>query len=298
MRHAFDPRIAILFNNSLPADTPSHAILHIRHPSSVIPRAMPSPFSTALILILCAAAARGGEQRILAEDDASSSEYKAGWKTAGGGTGLRDWTFQTLKAAGSEAHAGFYVAEAGKADLKGAAIRGKAFGLFANGVGFEAASAFRSFKKPLAIGQTFSFLMEHGEIVKKFAKDDPATGSIGITLRTGNASEKAGDYNKGARFEFGCYEGAKTYRIFDGEAAHDTGVPLTGGGLSVSLTLLAADMYDIEITSLADKKTTKLSTRKLGGAAGGKIESLCIFNRDGERSDAFFNGFQITGEIE
>ena len=255
-------------------------------------------FSAVLIFLLCAIRARAGEQRILAEDDASSSAYSAGWKNSGGGTGLRDWTFQTLKAAGGETHAGFYLAESAHADLQGVAIRGKAFGLYANGVGFEVAAAFRQFKKPLAIGQTFSFLIKHGEIVKIFDKDDPATGSIGITLRSGNAADKAADYNKGARFEFGCYESERTYRIYDGESAHDTGVPLTGGGLSVSLTLLTADSYDIEITSLADKKTTTLSARKLGGTAGGKIESLCIFNRDGERSDAFFNGFQITGEIE
>ena len=258
------------------------------------------PFRLFVLLasLLCTIGARAGEQRILAEDDASTTAYSAGWKATGGGTGFRDWTFQTLKAATGEAHAGFYLAESGHAELKGVGIRGKAFGLFANGTGFEAAAAFRQFKKPLAIGQTFSFLINHGTIAKKFDKDDPATGSIGITLRTGNAAGNAGDYNKQARFEFGCYEGARNYQIYDGDSAHDTGVPLTDGGLSVSLTLLTADTYDIEITSLADKKTTKLSARKLGGTAGGKIESLCIFNRDGERADAFFNGFQVTGGDE
>ena len=255
--------------------------------------------SVFLFLILAAVSTEAGERMILAEDDASDAAYKSGWKSAGGGMGFREWTFQTLKAGAGETHAGFFVAEPGhNADLNGIAIRSKAFGLYANGVGFESAAAFRALKTPLAVGQTFSFLFEHGKIQKKFDRDDPATGAIGITLRAANAAGAVGDYNKGARFEFGCYEGRQTYQIYDGGSERDSGVALTDAGLSISFTLVTADTYDLEITTLADKKTTTLKARKLGGKGGAGIESFCIFDRDGEKADAYFNGFQVTGERE
>lgn len=252
-----------------------------------------------LILIPGFVSAQAGDRMVLAEDDASDPLYKEGWKEEGGGTGLGAWTFQSLKTERTQSHAGFFIAETARnSDLNGIAIRGRAFGLFANGVGFEIASAFRPLKKPLMVGQTFSFLIEHAGIVKKFEQDDPATGSIGIVLRAGNAKDSVEDYNKGARFEFGCYEGKGTYQIYDGEPAGDTAIPLTDAGLSVSFTLVTPDTYDLEITTLSDKKTTTLKGRKLGGEAGTKVGSVCIFDRDGEKSDAFFNGFQITGERE
>lgn len=252
-----------------------------------------------VLALACIAGLQARDRMILAEDDASNTAYKSGWSSASAGLGFRDWTLRTLKEQTRDSNAGFYIAEkAGNHDLNGVAIRGKAFAMYANGHGFEAAAAFRLLKKPLAVGQTFSFLLEHGAFEKKSAHDDPAKGAIGITLRSGNASENAADYNKGARFEFGCYEGSATYRIFDGGTEHDTGVALSNGGLSISLTLVTADTYDLEITKLADMKTTTLPGRKLGGTAGGKIESFCVFDRDGEKSDAYFNGFQITGEIE
>ena len=252
-----------------------------------------------VIALACAIPTHAGDRRVLAEDDASNTAYKDAWTSSGAGLGFRDWTLRTLKAQSGESNAGFFIAEKSRNnELSGVAIRDKAFGLYANGHGFEIAAAFRALKKPLAVGQTFSFLLKHGAFEKKFAQDDPAKGSIGITLRTGNACETVADYNKAARFEFGCYDGSPTYRIFDGETEHDTGIVLTAGGLSVSLTLVTADTYDLEVTTLADKKTTVFPGRKLGGTVGGKIESFCAFDRNGEKSDAYFNGFQITGEIE
>ena len=165
-------------------------------------------------------------------------------------------------------------------------------------MGFEAVTAFRPIGRTLAPGMAFSFTMKHGEFVKKFDTDDPAPGSTGITLRTGNANANTDDYNRGARWEFGAYEGQGNYQIYDGEAKQDTGIPTSDGGLSVTFVLTGPDTYDLEVTKLDGKKTTKLKGRKLGGAAGGKLESFCIFNRDGEKADVFFNGFQVTKEAE
>jgi hypothetical protein len=262
-------------------------------------RPLALPVCLFLALLGCATAALSKDRLILSEDDASTAAYREGWKSDGGGTGFGAWAFSVLTAPEGETHAGFFPAEAAKQpELKGAAIRGRAFGLFANGVGFEVAAAFRPIKRPLAVGQTFSFLMENGTIAKKFDRDDPGTGAIGLTLRTGQAAGNVDDYNRGARFEFGAYEGTATYQIFDGEAEHDSGIPLTNGGLSISVTLITADTYDLEVANLADGKITTLKGRKLGGTAGAALESFCIFDRDGESSDAFFNGFQISGESE
>lgn len=103
------------------------------------------------------------------------------------------------------------------------------------------------------------------------------------------------DYKSGARVEFSAVAGKKNYQAVDGGSDADTGVPVTDSGVSVSITLTDADTYDLEITTLGDKKTTTLKGRKLAGSSGGSIESFCITNRNGEKSDGFFNGFQIIG---
>jgi len=250
-----------------------------------------------LLFLLSVLPLRADDQ-ILAEDDASDPAYRGGWKTESGGSGFGNWTLQSQKAEGAESYAGFFVADStstgSNPDSAAIALEGKAFGMFANGSGFEIASAFRPLKRPLAVGQTFSFLIKYGEFVKKTDKDDFAGGSVGITLRSGTASSSVEDYNKGARFEFGAYAGKPNYQIYDGEKTQDTGIPLTNGGLTVSVTVVTADTYDIEVTSFEDKKKTTLKGRKFGGTAGELIESFCIFDRNGEKNDAFFNGFQIT----
>lgn len=252
-----------------------------------------------LFLAALSASALAKDQFVLAEDDASMPAYKSGWKGDSGGTGFREWTLRAQKTAGAESHAGFYVADStGQKDLLGAALRGRAFALYANGHRFEAAAAFRPFKKPLAVGQTFSFLLKHGTIEKKHASDDPGTGAIGLTLRSGHAAESIGDYNRGARFEFGSHEGRETYQIYDGDTSRDSGIRLSEAGVSVSLTLVTPDTYDLEVTTLGDKKTSVLKGCKLGGEKGAALESFCVFNRDGEKADAFFNGFQVTGASE
>ena len=89
------------------------------------------------------------------------------------------------------------------------------------------------------------------------------------------------------RFVGGSYDGA-------GADKTDSGVPLTDSGVIVTITITGADTYDLEIQTAADKKLTKLPGRKLSGA--GAITSLAIFNRDGEKTDAFLNALQVARE--
>ncbi len=148
------------------------------------------------------------DQTNVAEDDASQEAYNGGFDSGkNGGSGFGEWKV-TNEGNDENRHSGFFVATTdNNKDLNGIAKNGKAWGLFANGTGFEQAVAYRSFKEPLAVGDSFSFMMENGKIEKKFENDDPSTGSIGLTLRTGNATDSPADYNKDAVFEFGLLRG-------------------------------------------------------------------------------------------
>ena len=237
------------------------------------------------------------ESVVIAEDDASQSAYGSGWDNSkNGGSGFGNWTL-TTEGNDNDRHSGFFIATTkDNSDLNGIAKNDKAFGVFANGTGFEQAVGYRAFEKPLKPGDSFSFMMENGTFEKKFDTDDPTPGSIGIVLRTSNANSSVADYNKDAVFEFGYYNGKDNYQIFDGSGADkaDSGVAFTDNGVSVTVTITGADTYDLEIQTLKDKKVTKLPGRKL--SAGGSIQSFAIFDRNGEKHDAFFNQFQIARE--
>ncbi len=237
---------------------------------------------------------------VIGDDDASKTEYGSnGWSSEkGDGTGFGKWVLRTKADGIGNSHAGFFIAGAEKPDLNGVAIRGKAFGMYANGVGFEVATAFRDFDKPLKAGQSFSFLVEHGEIVKKFEMDAEGGGSLGVTLRSSGEARNTDDYNNAARFEFGYYQGQKGYVIYDGEGSKKLDIPFTDAGLAVTFTLVGADNYNLEVTTLADRKTVRLTGRKLGGASGAAVTSFCLFDRNGERDDVYFNGFQILQAAE
>jgi len=249
-------------------------------------------------LTLCLALIFGlvrADQINLAEDDASQGPIDTGKKS---GIGFGEWKLLT-EGNDDHRHSGSFIASSeNNKDLNGIAQNGKAWGLFANGTGFEQAVAFRAFSEPLAIGDSFSFLMESGRIEKKFDTDEPAFGSIGLTLRTSNAADTPADYRKDAVFEFSYEEGKDNYQIHDGTGADqaDSGIPCTDSGVIVTVTITGADTYDLEIQTAADKKLTKLPSRRL--ARAGAITSLAIFNRDGEKTDAFFNGLQVARAAE
>ena len=137
-------------------------------------------------------------------------------------------------------------------------------------------------------------MMENGVFEKKFDKDDPTPGSIGIVLRSGTANSSVADYNKEALFEFGYYQDKPNYQVYDGSGGDksDTGVPLNDAGVSVTVTITGSDSYDLEIQTLNDKKVTKLPGRKF--SSSGAIKSLAMFDRNGEKYDAYFNQLQVT----
>ena len=252
-----------------------------------------------VLAVLWALVAAGAyaEQIVIAEDDASQSAYGGQWdNTKNGGSGFSAWTL-TTEGNDDKRHSGFFIADTkNNPDLKSVAKNDKAFGFFANGPGFEQAVAYRAFEKPLQAGDSFSFMMETRNFEKKFEEDDPTPGSIGLTLRTSNANSSVADYNKDAVFEFGHYQGKDNYQIYDGSGPDkaDSGVAVSDAGISVTVTITGADTYDLEIQTLKDKKVVKLPGRRL--SASGSIQSLGIFDRNGEKNDAFFNQLQVERE--
>src|SRR5438105_11375091 len=146
------------------------------------------------VLALFLATSILADQTNTAEDDASQSAYGGSWDSGkNGGSGFGAWTL-TSEGSGENRYSGFFIADTKtNADLNGIQKNDKAFGLYANGAGFEQAVAYRAFEKPLQIGDSFSFMMENGQFEKKFDNDDPTPGSIGIVLRTGNADDSVAD---------------------------------------------------------------------------------------------------------
>ena len=252
--------------------------------------------------LLLAAQFACAEPTNIAEDDAAHSGYSGSWgNDKNGGSGFAAW-ITTSEGTGADQHAGFFIAEtSSNSDLNGIAKDGKAFGLFANGAGFEQAVAFRAFNKPLETGDSFSFMIETGGFEKKSDKETAGGGAIGLVLRSGSASSSPADYNAGAMFEFGHYQGTTNYQIHDGTQNSDSGVAFTDSGVIVTVTVTGSDSYDLEIQTAKDKNLTKLPGRKFGSAGSaksGSIESMAVFNRNGEKNDAYFNGFQISREAQ
>jgi hypothetical protein len=245
-----------------------------------------------LILALLNGAA---EPTNIAEDDAAA--YGGSWENGkSNGSGLGNWSL-TTEGNDDSRHSGFFIATTdNNKDLTGIAKDGKAFGLYANGSGFEQAVAYRSFDKPLAAGDSFSFMMETGNFEKKFDKDSSDTGSVGLTLRKGNATGTTADYNKDSLFEIGHYQGKGNYQIYDGSDKPDSGVPFSDQGISVTVTITGNDTYDLEIQTMKDKNLIKLPGRKLSSA--GPIESMAVFDRNSEKNDAFFNQFQVSRDSQ
>ena len=241
-------------------------------------------------LVLCAAhAAVCAPLEIVGQDDASQEDYKPGWSSGeNGGNGFGKWNLQTKTGGGGRSHAGFYLANTGDNSEDG-----KAFGVEAIGTSFEVAAAFRAFDQPLRAGQAFSLLLEHGTFVRKFDADSPDPASCGVTLLPDAAGTSTDEYDKGARFTFGYFPAEGAYVVRDGDGKKKLDVPFTDAGLAVTVSLLTADTYNLEVTVLSSRKTYHLDGRKLAGTPGVAVGGFCLFDRNGETSDVFFNGFQV-----
>ena len=195
---------------------------------------------------------------------------------------------------GEDRFAGFFLAEAeNEPDLAGAARQEKAFGIFANGVGFEETVAFRSFNEPLAEGDTLSFLLEFDGFQSKFDSDSPELASVGFALREGSSARGLEDMARGRAWVIAAVEGLSTYQIYDAEPRFNTRVFLDPEGIEVSLTLGAGGGYDLRIKTLGDGRIHEFPSRQFRPAEN-SIQSFALFNRNGGANNFYAGGFQLT----
>lgn len=225
-------------------------------------------------------------------ETASASAYGSEWKDGSGATdGWEGWVLRANGNADKKSYAGFYLAkQEEKSGSASVATEGKSFAVFADGEGFQEATAFRGFVKPLEPNQALSI-----DVVTPLPKGNSGNpGSLGLTLRNGKKADGPGDYNAGARFELTALEGQANYQIFDGPSqSSDSGLAITPAGLRVELILRTTDTYDLNLYPLSGGEPVRLKNRKLGGTAGTPLESLAIFNRDSEQN-VFFNRLRLN----
>lgn len=228
------------------------------------------------------------------EDQANQGFYGGGWNDGTGeDNGFFGWKMVS-KSDGEESFAGHYLGKVAERPEVAPITTDRVFGLFANGKGYEESVAFRGIAAPLQPGDNFTLEIVHGPFQQKGGQDDPAPGEVGVTYRTGNADGAVTDIDAGARLRFFAREGSPNYLIHDSEKEFDTGIPIAQEALALTLTLVDADTYDLEVINLKDKSVKLLEGRKFGGEAGAPIQSLAFFNRNAEAHDFFFNNFQLS----
>jgi hypothetical protein len=255
----------------------------------------PSRFAVSLAFLLCPGAAVWALTQVnVGEDQANQGMYGGGWNVGSGGdNGFFAWKM-VAKSDGEGSFAGHYLGKLGEKPEVAPITTDRVFALFANGKSYEESVAFRGIAVPLEPGDNFTFEILHGPFQQKGEQDDPAPSEVGVTYRTGHADGSVGDIETGARLRFFAREGSPNYLINDSEQEFDTGVPITQEALALTLTLVDADTYDLEIINLKDKAVKLLEGRKFGGANGAPIQSLAFFNRNAETHDFFFNNFQLS----
>lgn len=240
------------------------------------------------------AALWGKAQVNVADDDANQGMYSGGWNDGSGGdNGFFAWKM-VAKSDGEESFAGHYLANKNDHGVVEVISNDRAFALFANGRGYEESVAFRGIAVPLEPGDNFSFDILHGPFEQKGEVDDPTPGEVGVTYRTGNADNSVEEADQGTRLRFFAREGSPNYLVTDSEAEFDTGIPITWEAVSLTVTMVDADTYDLEVINLRDQTVQLFEGRKFGGEAGAPIQSLAFFNRNAETHDFFFNNFQLS----
>ena len=235
----------------------------------------------------------GASQVHIADDDANQGLYNDGWKDGSGGdNGFFPWKM-VAKSDGEGSFAGHFMGKKGEQGGVDVLTTDRIFALFANGRGFEESVAFRGISVPLEPGDNFSFDILHGPFAPKGDTDDGKPGEVGVVYRSGNANASVGDAESGARLKFMARKGSPNYLVTDSEKDFDTGIPITQDALALTVTMVDADTYDLEVINLRDQSRKLFEGRKFGGEAGKPISSLAFFNRNAEANDFFFNNFQL-----
>lgn len=257
-----------------------------------------------LLLTMVVVVSSHAQSYVAAEDEAYYDAYADGWQSGDwGGRGFRDWQLFALaySVAGEEQYAGFFIAEAEQeADLSESAREGRAFGIFANGTGFEETAAFRAFERPLTAGDAFSLRFEFDGFGTKFERDSEGISSVGIALRYAETATDLSELSQGRALVLVVIEGLSTYQIIDADGRFNTRVFLDDAGIEVGVTTGELGRYDLQITTLSDNVLYAFTNRRMSasdsdvGDASDSIKSFALFNLNGGVHNAYFGAFQVS----
>lgn len=252
-----------------------------------------------VFLLASLAVASASNQINIADDDADQGMYGGtSWdEGSGGDNGFFAWKFATKCEPAATGGGGFagrcFV---GKQDHEGleAITAGRAFALFANGQGAEKSVAFRGIAAPLEPGDNFSVDILASALAKEGAAPRGAPGEAGVVYRAGGATGSVADLADGARLKFYARADKPNYLIDDSEKEFDTGIPAGKGPLSLTLTVVDADTYDLEVIGLRDHSRKLIERRKFGGPSGQPVNGLAFLAKDCEGGDFFFNNLRLN----
>ncbi len=226
-------------------------------------------------------------------DSAADPAYGTDWKNEStAGLGFGPWQLVSNANPSQKTFAGFYLAEEkDKPNITPVASNGRAWGLFANGDNFPKACAFRPLSQPLAPGQSLSLDILRSPFPESSAKG----GSVGLSLRQGTTAASPDDYNANSRFELCALQDKPNLQIFDGEKESSTTFPSPTLAFRLTFLLKTSDTYDLKLEPLplGQGSPVELKNRHLGGTANYPIESLVLFNRNGQ-TDSWCNHLQIS----
>jgi hypothetical protein len=263
----------------------------------------PRVFGVFVLAGVAGPVASAAQTYVAAEDGAHFAPYADGWQSGDrGGRGFGAWRLFAPEygaAEGEEQYAGFFIAEAGReADLAGVAHEGRAFGIFANGTGFEETVAARAFDGVLRPGDVFTFRFKFDGFRRKFERDAENVSSVGLALRSSSQAAGLEDLTEGRMLVFAALQGLSTYQLLDAEPRFNTRVFLDPEGVEVTVRLREAARYDLEIRTLSDDRVHRLAGRRLrtGGesaADGPGVRGFALFNLNGGEHNAYFNAFQL-----
>lgn len=258
------------------------------------------------LVLLCGVTALNAQSYVASEDEAYFDTYSDGWQTGDrGGRGFGEWTLYAPEYPEEDAqrYAGFFIAEAdNEKDLAGAAREGRAFGIFANGTGFEETVAFRAFDRHLEAGDVFSLLFEFDGFVSKFEGDATEKSTVGIALRTVEQAGRTVELMRGRAMVVAATRGLSTYQIIDADPRFNTRVFLDSKGVEVGITLRPGGRYDLQLRTLSDNSVHRFSNRRLNldgreqsdSGDHESIKSFALFNLNGGRNNAYFGALQVS----
>jgi hypothetical protein len=269
-----------------------------------------------LSVVLLSGNALPAQSYIAAEDEAFYEAYADGWQSgqwSGQGFGVwklfePDFTEQRGDSEGAgEQFAGFFIADATEeGDLGAVARENRAFGIFANGTGFEETLAFRTFERVLGPGDVFSLRFKFDGFSDRFESDRAGISSVGVALHHQSDAQLIGDLARGRLAALAVIEGLSTYQILDRSGRFNTRVFIDPEGVEIGFRVRSDGRYDLQLTTLSERVVhhfdgrtfSPLSEELKGDAAATAVDvrSFAVFNLNGGDANAYFGTLQVSAQ--